>query len=72
MPSVETGHAPSLQTTLLVYDVLGREVAILVNQKLQPGNHEIFFDASNLSSGMYIYKINTGEFTSVKKMLLIR
>ena len=55
VPSVETGHAPSLQTTLLVYDILGREVATLVNQKFQPGNHEIFFDASNLSSGMYIY-----------------
>jgi hypothetical protein len=58
---------------LRVYDILGREVATLVNQKLKPGNHEVRFNASSLSSGMYFYKINVGEhFNSVKKMLLIK
>ena len=58
---------------LRVYDILGREVATLVNQKLKPGNHEVRFDASSLSSGMYFYKINVGEhFNSVKKMMLIK
>jgi len=58
---------------LIVYDILGREVATLVNQKLQSGNHEVNFNASSLSSGMYFYRINVeGKFNSVKKMLMIK
>ncbi|KUG25374.1 hypothetical protein ASZ90_004802 [hydrocarbon metagenome] len=58
---------------LIVYDILGREVATLVNQKLQSGNHEVNFNASSLSSGMYFYRIDIGnEFNSIKKMLLIK
>lgn len=60
-------------TKLIVYDILGREVATLVNQNLQPGNHEVNFDASTLSSGMYFYKLDVGsEFSSIKKMLLVK
>ena len=58
--------------TLKVYDVLGREVATLVNKELKPGEYETTFDATGLSSGTYIYKLNAGGHTSVKKMLLLR
>jgi len=64
----------SLQTTsmvkLAVYNPLGKEVAILVNKEQPSGTYKINFDAKNLSSGMYIYKIQAGDFSDVKKMLL--
>jgi hypothetical protein len=69
IPSVGTGHAPSL---LKVYDVLGREVATLVNDELTPGSYEMTFGAKGLSSGVYIYKLQVGSFSAAKKMLLIR
>lgn len=59
--------------TLKVYDVLGREVSTLVNQYQNAGRYEIIFDAGNLSSGIYFYKLITeSNFYEVKKMLLIR
>ncbi|MBN8570079.1 MAG: T9SS type A sorting domain-containing protein [Ignavibacteria bacterium] len=57
---------------LAVYDLLGKEVSSLVNETRSAGNYEINFKASNLSSGIYIYKINTDEFTSSKQMMLIK
>jgi hypothetical protein len=57
---------------LKVYDVLGKEVAILVNEEKQPGVYEVNFNASELSSGIYFYKITSGNFTGVRKMLLIK
>ena len=57
---------------LVVYDVLGREVALLVNEVKSPGNYRVEFDASNLSSGIYFYRLNAGSFVQVKKMLLLR
>jgi len=58
--------------TLKVYDVLGKEVASLVNSFTNAGTHIVPFDASALSSGVYIYKITTGDFTDSKKMVLIK
>lgn len=58
--------------TLKVYDVLGNEVANLVNTTQEAGSHSINFDASSLSSGLYIYTLNTGNFTSSKKMMLLK
>jgi len=58
--------------TLKVYDVLGNEVANLVNTNQEAGQHSINFDASSLSSGLYIYTLNTGNFTSSKKMMLLK
>ncbi|AFH50630.1 5'-Nucleotidase domain protein [Ignavibacterium album JCM 16511] len=58
--------------TLKVYDILGNEVTTLVNEEKAQGRYEINFDASNLSSGVYIYKIKAGEFVSSKKMLLLK
>jgi hypothetical protein len=57
---------------LEVFDLLGREVAELVNGNLQPGNYAVTFDASGLSSGIYFYKLKAGEYSDVKKMLYIR
>ena len=57
---------------LKVYDVLGKEVATLVNSFEDAGQHEVNFDASNLSSGLYIYTIQAGNFTSSKKMMLLK
>ncbi|MEJ2613680.1 MAG: T9SS type A sorting domain-containing protein, partial [Ignavibacteriaceae bacterium] len=73
VPSVETGHPPSLrQVELKVYDILGREVATLVNQRQNPGQYQVTFNAGNLASGTYFYRLRTGDFVQVKKMLLLK
>ena len=58
--------------SLKIYDVLGREVAILVNEEKQPGVYEVQFDASNLSSGIYYYKLVSGSFIETKKMIFLK
>ncbi len=58
--------------TLTVYDMLGREVATLVNNVANAGTHSITWNAAGMSSGVYFYKMHTGSFTSLKKMVLIR
>jgi hypothetical protein len=57
---------------LSVYDILGREVVVLVNEKKQPGFYEVMFDGSQLSSGMYLYRLQAGESVTSKSMLLLR
>ena len=57
---------------LKVYDILGREVATLVNEEKNVGNYEINFNNRNLSSGIYFYKLQAGDYSSVKKMILIK
>lgn len=59
-------------TELKVYDILGREVTTLVNEEKSPGIYEVKFDASNLASGIYFYRINAGSFTEMKKMILLK
>lgn len=66
------GSAKYVSSILKVYDVLGREVATLVNGIKAPGNYEVIFDGSNLSSGIYFYKLTAGGFSSVKKMMLLK
>lgn len=61
------------QVTLKVYDVLGREVATLVDEENPAGEYEVKFDATDLASGVYIYKLNVGNnFIESKKMILLR
>lgn len=62
----------STMVKLVVYDVLGSEIAILVNKEQVAGNYKINFDASKLNSGVYIYRITAGSFISSRKMLLIK
>jgi hypothetical protein len=61
-----------LQTTLKVYDILGNEVATLVNEAKQPGNYKVEFNASNLPSGVYFYRIISNDFVETKKMILMK
>lgn len=58
--------------TMSVYNLLGQQVATLVDQKMKAGSHSVTFDASGLSSGTYIYRITSGEFVQTKKMMLIK
>lgn len=59
-------------TKLVVYDILGREVTTLVNEVKAPGTYEITFDASQLASGVYFYRLTSGNFVQTKKMILLR
>ena len=59
-------------TTLKVYDILGKEIAVLVNEAQPSGEYEIEFDASGLSSGIYFYKLQTDSFIETKKMMLLK
>jgi len=66
--------------TLKVYDILGREVSILINEELNPGNYKVDFNSSGLSSGIYFYTLQVGDpsassgqnFISTKKMILLK
>ena len=58
--------------TLKVYDVLGNEIAMLVNEEKSAGNYKVNFDASALTSGIYFYTLKTGSFVQTKKMILLR
>jgi len=64
--------AEKSDVSLNVYDILGNEVATLVNATQEAGNYEINFNASNLASGLYLYKIKAGNFVSTKKMMLLK
>lgn len=57
---------------LMIFDILGREIKLLVNRPLNSGEHEIQFNAGGLASGIYIYKLNIAGYTAIKKMLLLK
>ncbi|MCZ7602034.1 MAG: T9SS type A sorting domain-containing protein [Melioribacteraceae bacterium] len=59
-------------TKLVVYDILGREVKTLVNEVKAPGTYEVTFNASQLASGVYFYRLQSGSFMQTKKMILMR
>lgn len=58
--------------TIKAFDILGREVATLVNEEKPAGNYEVKFDASNIASGIYYYQIKTGKFVQTRKMILLK
>ncbi|MEO8209053.1 MAG: T9SS type A sorting domain-containing protein [bacterium] len=62
----------SSYTKLNVYDVLGNEVATLINKKQNAGSYSVEFEGSNFASGIYFYKLIVGNFTDVKRMMLIK
>ncbi len=73
--SISTTNAKFASTTnvqLKVYDILGREIATLVNQDQSFGEHEIIFNASGLVSGTYIYRLQVGNYVQTKKMILLK
>jgi len=61
-----------IYVSLKVFDGLGREVDILVNKVKSPGNYKVDFDASQLASGIYFYRIIAGDFVQTRKMLLLK
>ena len=77
IPQYETTHR-DVSTRLIVFDVIGKQLAVLVNQQLQPGTYEVDWDASANPSGVYYYKLETGDpstslrATETKKMVLIK
>jgi len=58
--------------SLKIYDILGREIATLINKEQKAGNYEVNFNASKLSSGVYFYKLQAGNFSQTKKLLLLK
>ncbi|VAX16476.1 hypothetical protein MNBD_IGNAVI01-2052, partial [hydrothermal vent metagenome] len=71
IPAVGSGHAPTVRLT--VYDILGREVATLVNKEQKPGNYKVTFDVAELNNGVYFYRINVGNnFIQTRKMILLK
>ena len=57
---------------LSVFDILGREVSVLVNDRRDAGVWEVKFDRSNLSSGVYFYRLQAGDYIASKKMLVVK
>jgi hypothetical protein len=74
IPKLSSPHAlrGDLVVTLKVFNILGKEVATLVNEKLKPGEYETTFDASALPSGIYLYNLSTDNFKETKKMLMVK
>lgn len=61
-----------IEVTLRVFDMLGRDVALLVDEKLQPGRYQVQFDASRLASGTYFYRLQAGTNVAVKKLMVLK
>ncbi|HET53733.1 MAG TPA: T9SS type A sorting domain-containing protein [Ignavibacteria bacterium] len=61
-----------VNTTLIIYDILGREIKTLVNESKIAGTYEITFEASRLASGVYLYRLTSDSFSQTKKMMVIK
>jgi hypothetical protein len=72
IPKTPISSIAGLEVSLAVYDILGREIEVLVNQNLNPGSYEVYWDASKYSSGVYFYKLVCGSFSKTKKMILLK
>ncbi|MFH1198119.1 MAG: CotH kinase family protein [bacterium] len=73
IPTVETPYMASLQhVTLEIYNILGQEIATLVNTVQKPGRYKVIFNAKGLSSGVYFYRIQAGKFVQTKKLVLLK
>lgn len=72
IPKSSNTNMNSSETTLTVYDILGNVVEILIDKTLTPGYHKVTYNASNLSSGMYFYKLKYEGYSEIKKLLLVK
>ncbi len=72
LPASLTSVRGSRLVVLKVYDLLGQEVATLVNEELKPGSYEVAWDAAGKSSGVYFYRLQAGNLADTKKLLLLR
>ena len=66
------GTRDRVSVLLKVYDVLGNEIATLVNEEKSPGNYDVDFDGTGLTSGIYFYKLQAGNFIQTKKMIFMK
>jgi hypothetical protein len=69
---IPVGNGRDHSVKLVIFDLLGKEITTLVNQQMQPGVYSVDWDASNYPSGVYFYKIETGDFKESKRMVLIK
>jgi len=69
-PLSSIGEGPGVR--LIIYDILGKEITVLVNEQLQPGTYEVEWDGSNSPSGVYFYRLITKDYSETKKMVLIK
>jgi hypothetical protein len=74
IPNSENGKLKTENgiVSLKVFDIIGKEVVTLVNEKLSPGVYEVTFDGGKLASGTYFYRLTTNGFSETKKMLMIK
>ncbi|MDZ7626437.1 MAG: T9SS type A sorting domain-containing protein [Ignavibacteriaceae bacterium] len=72
IPYIETHRDASLHVTLKVYDILGNEIATLVNEEKLSGTYEIEFNATGLPSGIYFYQLKTDSFIQTRKMVYLK
>ncbi|MCP5062885.1 MAG: T9SS type A sorting domain-containing protein [Ignavibacteriae bacterium] len=72
IPAIDANLASTTNVILKIYDTLGKEVATLVDKVKQPGNYEVEFNASNLTSGIYFYSLKSGNNLMTKKCLLVK
>jgi len=70
IPSKVKGETSNVK--LVIYDITGKEIAVLVNESLEPGSFEVTFDGSNFSSGIYFYKIQANNFSETRRMILLK
>jgi hypothetical protein len=70
--TISFGIATDSKVMLRLFDVTGQEIMTLVNKEMKAGRHQVEFNASNLNSGVYFYKLEAGNFSSIKKMMLIK
>jgi hypothetical protein len=66
------GISKARQTTLEIYDLLGRSIATLVDEKMDPGHYEVRWDAAGMPTGVYLYRLQAGSFTQTRKLMLLR
>ena len=69
---VPEGRGQKLEVRLTIYDILGREVTALVNDKLSPGTYEVEWSAGNYTSGIYFYRLIADQFSETRKMVLVK
>ena len=70
--TIQYSIASATHVTLRVYDMLGREVATLVDEEMQPGSYQTTFSAAELPSGLYFYRIQAADFQQVRKLTVVK
>ena len=65
-------RGPGGEVKLIIYNLLGKEIALLVNENLAPGSYEVEWNASNFAGGVYFYKLKSEYFTNTKRMVLVK